>query len=65
MGWYVVLYFVKGVSVLTHPDIAALVTPLSASRIEGDFYFFFVILRNEGSILQLKSSTIDASLRSA
>jgi len=27
----------------THPDIAALVTPLSASRIEGISFFFFTL----------------------
>ena len=29
----------------THPDIAALVTPLSASRIEGIFFFSLPSLR--------------------
>jgi len=31
-------------AVSTHPDIAALITPLSASRIEGIFIPFFYFL---------------------
>jgi len=34
-------------AVSTHPDIASLVTPLSASRIEGFFFSPRVIARHE------------------